>query len=106
MKYLKMLLLLALAPSFAHAATLSRTATRLVQLNDNLQAADITIPGELRKRLDEVSAPEAVQPAFFGPDIQPMITGGTSVRRWAPAQFSGAPTASAAASRAQAAGDQ
>jgi hypothetical protein len=70
MKYLKMLLLLALAPSFAHAATLSDTATRLVQPNDNLQAADITIPGELSKR------------------------------------FSGAPTTSAAASKAQAAGDQ
>ena len=82
-------------------------ATKLAQLNDNLQAADITIPAELRKRLDEVSALEAFHPyTFFGPDIQPMITGGTSVRRWASAQLSGAPTTSAAASKAQAAGDQ
>lgn len=82
-------------------------ATKLAQLNDNLQAADITIPAELRKRLDEVSAPEAIQPyTFFGQDIQPMITGGTSIRKWAPAQVSGAPSRSAAASKAQAAGDK
>ncbi len=82
-------------------------ATKLAQLNDNLQAADITIPAELRKRLDEVSAPEAIQPyIFFGPAIQPMITGGTSVRKWAPAQVSGAATTSATASKAQAAGDK
>lgn len=82
-------------------------ATKLAQLNDNLQAADITIPAELRKRLDEVSAPEAVQPyTFFGQDIQPMVTGGTSVRKWAPAQVSGAATTNVAASRAQAAGEK
>jgi len=82
-------------------------ATKLAQLNDNLQAADITIPAELRKRLDEVSAPEAIQPyTFFGQDIQPMVTGGTSVRKWAPAQVSGAATTNAAASRAQAAGEK
>ncbi len=81
-------------------------ATKLAQLNDNLQAADITIPAELRKRLDEVSAPEAIQPyTFFGQDIQPMITGGTSIRKWAPAQVSGAATTNVAASKAQAAGD-
>ena len=82
-------------------------ATKLAQLNDNLQAADITIPAELRKRLDEVSAPEAIQPyTFFGQDIQPMVTGGTSVRKWAPAQVSGAATTNVAASRAQAAGEK
>lgn len=81
-------------------------ATKLAQLNDNLQAADITIPAELRKRLDEVSAPEAIQPyTFFGQDIQPMVTGGTSVRKWAPAPVSGAATTNVAASKAQAAGE-
>jgi aryl-alcohol dehydrogenase-like predicted oxidoreductase len=81
-------------------------ATKLAQLNDNLQAADITIPAELRKRLDEVSAPEAIQPyTFFGQDIQPMIKGGTSIRKWAPAQVSGAATTYMAASKAQAAGE-
>jgi hypothetical protein len=60
----------------------------------------------LRKRLDEVSAPEAIQPyTFFGQDIQPMITGGTSIRKWAPAQVSGAATTNVAASKAQAAGE-
>lgn len=82
-------------------------ATKLAQLNDNLQAADIAIPAELRKRLDEVSAPEAIQPyTFFGQDIQPMVTGGTSVRKWAPAQVSGAATTNVAASKAQAAGEK
>ncbi len=82
-------------------------ATKLAQLNDNLQAADFTIPAELRKRLDEVSAPEAIHPyVFFGPDIQPMVTGGTSVRKWEPAQVSGAPATSIAAAKAQAAGDK
>jgi aryl-alcohol dehydrogenase-like predicted oxidoreductase len=81
-------------------------ATKLAQLNDNLQAADITIPAELRKRLDEVSAPEAIQPyTFFGQDIQPMVTGGTSVRKWAPAQVSGAANTNVAAPKAQAAGE-
>ncbi|MGC1635651.1 MAG: aldo/keto reductase [Candidatus Acidiferrales bacterium] len=82
-------------------------ATKISQLNDNLQAAEFTIPAELRKRLDEVSAPEAIHPyVFFGPDIQPMVTGGTSVRKWEPAQLSGAPATSLAAAKAQAAGDK
>ncbi|MGC2000448.1 MAG: aldo/keto reductase [Candidatus Acidiferrales bacterium] len=82
-------------------------ATKISQLNDNLQAAEFTIPAELRKRLDEVSAPEAIHPyVFFGPGIQPMVTGGTSVRKWEPAQLSGAPATSLAAAKAQAAGDK
>jgi aryl-alcohol dehydrogenase-like predicted oxidoreductase len=82
-------------------------ATKLAQLNDNLQAAEIKIPAELRKRLDEVSTPEAIQPyIFFGPDIQPMVTGGTSVRKWVPARVSGGPSASVADSKAHAAGEK
>ncbi|MGA8408388.1 MAG: aldo/keto reductase [Candidatus Acidiferrales bacterium] len=82
-------------------------ATKISQLNDNLGAVEFTIPAELRKRLDEVSAPEAIHPyVFFGPDIQPMVTGGTSVRKWAPAQVSGGPAASAATAKAHAAGDK
>jgi len=51
-------------------------ATKVAQLDDNLAALEFAIPAELRKRLDEVSAIEAVHPyAFFGPDIQPMIAG-------------------------------
>jgi aryl-alcohol dehydrogenase-like predicted oxidoreductase len=82
-------------------------ATKLAQLNDNLQAAEITIPAELRKRLDEVSTPDAIQPyIFFGQDIQPMVTGGTSVRKWVPAQVSGGPHAGVASSKAHAAGEK
>jgi Aldo/keto reductase family len=67
-------------------------ATKISQLNDNLAATEITIPAELRKRLDEASALDVVHPyLFFGPSIQPMITGGTSLRKWAPAQVTGGP---------------
>ncbi len=69
-------------------------ATKISQLNDNLQAAEISIPPDLRKRLDEVSAPETVHPyIFFSGNIQDMVTGGTSVRTWAPAPVTGAPAA-------------
>jgi aryl-alcohol dehydrogenase-like predicted oxidoreductase len=82
-------------------------ATKISQLNDNLQAAEFTIPDELRIRLDEVSALEAVHPyVFFGAEIQPMVTGGTSVRKWAPAQVSGGPATSAATGKAHAAGEK
>jgi hypothetical protein len=33
---------------------------------------------------------------FFGPAIQPMITGGTSLRKWAPAQATGGPVSGTA----------
>ena len=60
-------------------------ATKMAQLNDNLQAAEIAIPAELRKRLDEASAPEGLHPyIFFGPGIQSLVNGGTSVRSWRP----------------------
>jgi hypothetical protein len=69
-------------------------ATKISQLNDNLQAAEISIPPELRKRLDEVSALEATHPyVFFSGSIQDMIAGGTSVTPWAPARITGAPAA-------------
>jgi aryl-alcohol dehydrogenase-like predicted oxidoreductase len=69
-------------------------ATKLSQLNDNLQAAEISIPPDLRKRLDETSALEAVHPyIFFSGNIQDMVTGGTSVRTWAPVRATGAPAA-------------
>jgi len=69
-------------------------ATKISQLNDNLQAAEISIPPDLRKRLDETSALEAVHPyIFFSGNIQDMVTGGTSVRTWAPVRATGAPAA-------------
>jgi aryl-alcohol dehydrogenase-like predicted oxidoreductase len=69
-------------------------ATKISQLNDNLQAAEISIPPDLRKHLDETSALEAVHPyIFFSGNIQDMVTGGTSVRTWAPVRATGAPAA-------------
>lgn len=55
-------------------------ATKHSQLESNLRAATLTIPSELRARLDAVSAPERPFPyAFFGDEIQGMIHGGVEV---------------------------
>jgi aryl-alcohol dehydrogenase-like predicted oxidoreductase len=79
-------------------------ATKIAQLNDNLQAAEISIPADLRKRLDEVSALEATHPyMFFSGGIHSMINGGTSVKNWAPAGVTGGPAAPAANPKASAA---
>ena len=62
-------------------------ATKVAQLDDILGALDFAIPAELRKRLDEVSAPETVHPyAFYTPPFQSMMTGATSVEPWKHAQ--------------------
>lgn len=62
-------------------------ATKVAQLDDNLAALDFAIPAELRKRLNEVSAPETIHPyTFFTPPFQAMMTGGVSVEPWKPAQ--------------------
>jgi hypothetical protein len=62
-------------------------ASKLAQLEDNLSAIEFSIPAELRKRLDEVSAPASIHPyMFFEPFIQGMIHGGASVRAWSAAQ--------------------
>jgi diketogulonate reductase-like aldo/keto reductase len=58
-------------------------ATKAVQLSDNLGSLDFTIPVELRKRLDEVGAPEAVHPYnFYEPFTQSRISGGVTLREW------------------------
>jgi len=55
-------------------------ATKLAQLEDNLGALDFEIPEELRRRLDEVSAPPTRFPySFFTSEIQSMITGGAII---------------------------
>ncbi len=55
-------------------------ATKLAQLEDNLQALDFTLPAELAARLDRASAPERPFPyTFFGAEIQGMIHGGATV---------------------------
>jgi aryl-alcohol dehydrogenase-like predicted oxidoreductase len=80
-------------------------ATKQAQLNDNLAALDFEIPAEQRRRLDEASALEPIQPyIFYGSNIQHMVTGGTSTRTWAPARATGGatlPTEPAKASAAE-----
>ena len=79
-------------------------ATKVSQLDDNLNSLDFTIPADLRKRLDEVSALEPVHPyIFFSDALQSMIAGGTTVRSWTPAHATGGPAIPAAAAKASAA---
>lgn len=62
-------------------------ATKLAQLNDNLAALDFTIPADLRKRLDDITALEPIHPyVFFQPVIQDMLAGGVKIERWSAAR--------------------
>jgi aryl-alcohol dehydrogenase-like predicted oxidoreductase len=62
-------------------------ASKLTQLEDNLKAMEFTIPTELRKRLDEVSALPSIHPyVFFEPFLQTMIHGSSLVKPWRPAR--------------------
>jgi len=62
-------------------------ASKLSQLEDNLKALEFTIPAELRRRLDQTSAPPTIHPyEFFEPFIQTMIHGSPVVRPWSPAR--------------------
>jgi len=55
-------------------------ATKLAQLEDNLQALAFALPPELTARLDKASAPERVFPyTFFDAEMQGMIHGGVTV---------------------------
>jgi aryl-alcohol dehydrogenase-like predicted oxidoreductase len=57
-------------------------ATKLRQLEDNLSALSFEIPAELRQKLDEVSALEAIHPyMFFGDVLHGRVHGGVAVRR-------------------------
>ena len=79
-------------------------ATKLAQLDDNLAALDFEIPAAQRQRLDEASALEPIQPyIFYGSNIQPMVTGGTSTRAWTPARATGGATVPAEPAKASAA---
>jgi aryl-alcohol dehydrogenase-like predicted oxidoreductase len=58
-------------------------ATNVTQIADNLGSLDFTIPAELRKRLDEIGAPEPVHPYnFYGPGMQSRMSGGVTVQEW------------------------
>lgn len=77
-------------------------ATKTAQLDDNLRSIEFDIPGELRKRLDDAGAIEAVHPyKFFNPEMQGMLSGGTVVRPWAPARVYAPPSREVASVRAQ-----
>ena len=55
-------------------------ATKLAQLEDNLQALDFELPAELRARLDEAGAPPVTYPyTFFTPGMQAMLTGASTI---------------------------
>lgn len=58
-------------------------ATKMQQLEDNLASLDFTIPLELSKRLDEISAPEMTYPYYFfyKKEFRDMVSGNTNVRR-------------------------
>jgi aryl-alcohol dehydrogenase-like predicted oxidoreductase len=59
-------------------------ASKLTQLDDNLRAIEFSIPAELRRQLDNASAPASIHPyMFFEPFIQGMIHG-AQVRAWTP----------------------
>ena len=58
-------------------------ATKLKQLEDNLAALSFEIPAELRQKLDEAGALEAIHPyMFFGDVLQGRVRGGVKVKRW------------------------
>jgi hypothetical protein len=79
-------------------------ASKQAQLDDNLATLDFGIPAERRRRLEEASVLEPIQPyIFYGSNIQPMVTGSTSTRTWAPARATGAATLPAEAAKANAA---
>jgi len=60
-------------------------ASKLAQLHDNLSSIELTMPAELRRRLDEASALASIHPyMFFESFIQGMISGGTSIGAWKP----------------------
>ncbi|HEV2351187.1 MAG TPA: aldo/keto reductase [Terriglobia bacterium] len=79
-------------------------ATKLAQLDDNLAALEFEIPAALRKQLDEASALDALHPyIFYGSNLHPMVTGGTSVQAWSPARATGGATLAAETGKAVAA---
>jgi aryl-alcohol dehydrogenase-like predicted oxidoreductase len=61
-------------------ASLIVGATKLSQLEDNLQALEFELPTELREELDRISAPPRQFPYFFlEPAMQGMVHGGPAV---------------------------
>ncbi|HEY3037821.1 MAG TPA: aldo/keto reductase [Pyrinomonadaceae bacterium] len=79
-------------------------ASKLGQLEDNLRCGEFEIPIDLRRKLDEVSTLEPGNPyTFFEPEMQGMISGGTSLYPWAPARVYASPSQERIEVKAQAA---
>jgi aryl-alcohol dehydrogenase-like predicted oxidoreductase len=77
-------------------------ATKIAQLDDNLKSIEFDIPADLRKQLEGVSAIEPVHPyKFFNPEMQGMLSGGTSVRPWASARVYAPPSRDVSSVKAQ-----
>lgn len=58
-------------------------ATKLNQLESNLEAISFTIPDELRQKLDEASRLDPAHPYMFFDDVlQDRVRGGVRVRKW------------------------
>ena len=58
-------------------------ARTLAQLDENLDALDISVPDSVIQQLDEISAIELVQPyTFFTPPISTVINGNKSIKGW------------------------
>lgn len=58
-------------------------ATKIQQVEDNLASLEFTIPAELSKHLDEMSAPELTYPYYFfyKKEFRDMVSGSTIVRQ-------------------------
>ena len=58
-------------------------ATKIRQLEDNLSALSLDIPRDLRQKLDQAGALEAIHPyMFFDEVLQERVRGGVKVSRW------------------------
>jgi len=81
-------------------------ASKLAQLEDNLRFVEFSIPADLRRRLDEASAPDLGHPyVFFNPGMQAMVSGGTSVEPWLPARVYERPSIASPEVKSRAASD-
>jgi aryl-alcohol dehydrogenase-like predicted oxidoreductase len=79
-------------------------ASKLAQFEDNLRFVEFEIPGELRRRLDEIGALEPVHPyVFFEPEMQGRISGGTKLQPWQPTRVYAPPTQEPAGAKVSAA---
>jgi diketogulonate reductase-like aldo/keto reductase len=57
-------------------------ATRVEQLQENLEAAEVSLPEDTVRLLDEASAPDPNElDHFFDNVLQGMVNGGTNVAR-------------------------